>query len=185
MKIAEAKEWIRVSIMLACSVVQSRLILRDPMDYSPLRSSVHGVFQTRILEWDTISSSRGPSQPRDRTCKSRIFCIAGRLFTAELTSLVAQTVKASAYNVGDPGSIPGLGRSPAEGNGSPLLYSCLENHMDRGAWQATVHWVAKSQTRLSDFTFTREARGYILLFYFCVCLRFLEFSIINNFKISV
>ena len=62
------------------------------------------------------------------------------------TSLVAQTVKASAYNAGDPGSIPGLGRSPGEGNGNPLQYSCLENPMDRGAWQATVHGVAKSQT---------------------------------------
>ena len=61
--------------------------------------------------------------------------------------------KASAYNVGDPGSIPGLGRSSEEGNGNPLQYSCLENPMDlRGAWQATVHGVAKSQTQLSDFT---------------------------------
>ena len=64
--------------------------------------------------------------------------------------LVAQMVKASAYNVGDLGSIPGLGRSTGEGNGNPLQYSCLENPMERGAWQATVHWVTKSQTRLSD-----------------------------------
>ena len=62
--------------------------------------------------------------------------------------------KASAYNVGDPGSIPGSGRSPGEGNGNPLQYSCLENPMDRGAWWAAFHGVAKSQTRLSDFTFT-------------------------------
>ena len=61
-------------------------------------------------------------------------------------------VKASARNVGDLGSIPGLGKSPGEGNGHPLQYSCLENPMDRGAWWATVHGVAKSQTRLSDFT---------------------------------
>ena len=58
----------------------------------------------------------------------------------------------SAYNVGDPGSIPGLGRSPGEGNGNPLQYSCLENPMDREAWWATVHGVAKSRTRLSYFT---------------------------------
>ena len=58
--------------------------------------------------------------------------------------------KASACNVGDPGSIPGLGGSPGEGNGNP----CLENPMDRGAWYATVHGVSKSGTRLSDFTFT-------------------------------
>ena len=63
-------------------------------------------------------------------------------------------VKASACNAGDPGSIPGLGRSPGEGNGTPLQYSCLENPMDGGAGWATVHGVEKSQTRLSDFTFT-------------------------------
>ena len=56
--------------------------------------------------------------------------------------------------MGDPGSIPGSGRSPGEGNGNPLKYSCLENPMDRGAWQATVHGVTKSWTRLSDFTFS-------------------------------
>ena len=60
--------------------------------------------------------------------------------------------KASASNAGDLGSIPGLGRSPGEGNGNPLQYSCLENPMDGGAWWATVFRVAKSQTRLSDFT---------------------------------
>ena len=60
--------------------------------------------------------------------------------------------KASAYNAGDPALIPGSGRSPEEGNGNPLQYSCLENPMDWGSWQATVHKVAKSQTRLSDFT---------------------------------
>ena len=56
----------------------------------------------------------------------------------------------SACNVGDPGSGPGLGRSPGEGNGNPLQYSCLENPMDGGAWRATVHGVTKSWTQLSD-----------------------------------
>ena len=70
------------------------------------------------------------------------------------TSLVAQMVKASAYNAGDLGLIPGLGRSPEEGNSSPLKYCCLENPMDRGAWQAAVHGVTKGRTRLSNFTFT-------------------------------
>ena len=67
---------------------------------------------------------------------------------------MAQTVKASAYNAEDPGSIPGLGRSSGEGNGNTLQYSCLENPMDGGAWQAIVHGVAKSRTLLSNFTTT-------------------------------
>ena len=54
-------------------------------------------------------------------------------------------VKNPPANAGDVGSIRGLGRSLGEGNVNPLQYSCLENHMDRGAWQATVHRVAKSQ----------------------------------------
>ena len=53
--------------------------------------------------------------------------------------------KMSAYNVGDPASIPGLRRSPGDGNGSPIQYSCLENPMGGGAWWVTVHGVAKSQ----------------------------------------
>ena len=51
-----------------------------------------------------------------------------------------------ACNTGDPGSIPGLGRCPGDGNGYPLQYSYLENPMDRGAWWATVHWVTRSWT---------------------------------------
>ena len=71
----------------------------------------------------------------------------GSLYWAFLS---AQT---SACDAGDTASIPGWGRSPGEGNGYPLQYSCLENFMDRGAWQATVlgvHGVSKSWTRLSD-----------------------------------
>ena len=59
--------------------------------------------------------------------------------------------KESACNVGDPGLISQLGKSIKGGNGNPLQYSCLENSMSRGAWQATVHGVSKSQTQLSDF----------------------------------
>ena len=65
--------------------------------------------------------------------------------------------KASACNVGDPGSIPELGRSRGEGNGNPLQYSCLENSTAGGAWWATVHGDAKSRIRLSDFTFSKFA----------------------------
>ena len=63
-------------------------------------------------------------------------------------------VKASACNAGDLGSISGSGSSPGEGNGNPLQYSCLENPKDGGAWWATVHGVAKSRTRLSDYIHT-------------------------------
>ena len=62
--------------------------------------------------------------------------------------------KASAYNMEDPGSIPGLGRSSGGGNCNPHQYSQLENPMDGGAWQVSVHGVAQSRTRLSDATFT-------------------------------
>ena len=64
-----------------------------------------------------------------------------------LTAVKKNMLKAC--NAGDPGSIPGSGRCPGEGNGNPLQYSC-ENPVDRGAWWATVHKVAKSWTQLSD-----------------------------------
>ena len=60
--------------------------------------------------------------------------------------------KVSDWNVGDLGSIPGLGISPGGRNGNPLQYSCLENSMDRGAWQATVHRVTKSRTQLKQLS---------------------------------
>ena len=76
--------------------------------------------------------------------------------------------KASACNVGDPGSIPGLGRSPGEGNGNPLQYSCLENPTDGGAWWATVHGVAASDTteRLHSLHFPSLLMGFSLIFSF-------------------
>ena len=76
--------------------------------------------------------------------------------------------KVSAYDAGDPGSIPGSGRSPGKGNGNPFQYSCLEKPTDRGAWWAIVYGITKSRTQLSDFTFTlnygggNEDDGYLL-----------------------
>ena len=61
--------------------------------------------------------------------------------------------KASACNAGDLGSIPGLGRSPGEGNGNPLQYSCLENPMDREAWWATVHGVTHESDKTEQLHF--------------------------------
>ena len=115
--------------------------LYDPMYCSLPGSSVHGIFQARVLEWVAISFFRGSSQPRDWTC---ISCIAGRSFTIRTTweapsttmdvyvFQVTQMVKSSACLAGDPVSIPGLGRRPRERNGNPLQYPCLENSMDGG-----------------------------------------------------
>ena len=63
-------------------------------------------------------------------------------------ALVVKNLPANAGELGDVDLIPGSGRSPGEGHGNPLQHSCLENTIDRGAWQARVHWVAKSRTQL-------------------------------------
>ena len=145
---------------LESEVAQSCPTLCNPMDCSLLGSSVHGIFQAIVLEWIAISFSRGSSQPRAWT---RVSHIVDRCFTIWATKLSHEFTlaecgrkygprpdlamskelvdfpsgsddKASIYNAGDPGSSPGLGRSPGEGNGNPLQYYCLENPMDRGAW---------------------------------------------------
>ena len=74
--------------------------------------------------------------------------LRGHLVLSQV-ALVVKNPPASAGDIRDAGSIPGLGRSSEGGNGKPLQYSCLENPMDRGAWRATVQGVKKSQTRLS------------------------------------
>ena len=71
---------------------------------------------------------------------------------ASQVMLVVRNLPADAGDIGDLGLIPGSGRSPGGGHGNPLQYSCLENPVDRGAWWATVHGVAQSQTRLSLHT---------------------------------
>ena len=75
-----------------------------------------------------------------------------RLGEMELSqvALVLKNLPANAGDVRDTGLIPGWGRSPGEGNGNPLQYSCLENSLDRGAWWATVHGATQSLTRLSS-----------------------------------
>ena len=81
-------------------------------------------------------------------------------------SKVAQVVKNSSANAGDSadsGSIPGYEKSPGERNGKPLQYSCLGNPLDRGAWRATVHGVAKSQAKLSNFTRTHVVERRLVL----------------------
>ena len=83
----------------------------------------------RILERAAFPFSRGSAQPRDQT---QVSCIVGGFF-------YPQSHKGSLF----PGSIPGSGRSPGEGNGNPLQCSCLENSADRGSWWATVQRVAR------------------------------------------
>ena len=141
-------------------VAQSYPTLCDPRDCSLPGSSVHGIFQARVLEGGAIGYA--PYFPLPITVNTGLFnfCIIDILgwiilcFGCHLASLVAQTVKVSAYNAGDPGSFPGSGRPPGAGNGNALQYSCLENPMDGGAWWAAVDGVPKSRTRLSNFTFT-------------------------------
>ena len=67
-------------------------------------------------------------------------------------ALMIKNPPANAGSTRDVGSVPGLGRSPGEGHGNPLQYSCLENPMDRGAWWATVHRTEKSQTQMKRFS---------------------------------
>ena len=143
-------------LMWVSEVTQSCPTLCDSVDCSLPGSFLHGIPQTRILEWVAISFSRGSSQPRDRTGVSSI---EGRRFNLWATrealigssnlaspvsfmaSLVAQKGKESACSVGDPGSICGLGRSFGERNGYPLQYSYLENSTDRRTWRAAVQGV--------------------------------------------
>ena len=128
-----------------CSFTQSCLTFCDSMDCSPPGSSVHGISQARILEWVAISSSRG-SNPGIQPGSPVAPALAGRFFTAEWPGnwdFGSSVGKESAYNAGDPVSIPRLGRSPGEWNANPLQSSCLEKPMDREAWWARVHEVAR------------------------------------------
>ena len=96
-----------------------------------------------------------------RALAQQLQCVGSVVVAYGLSCPVARGIfphspvsKESACNAVDLGSIPGSGRSPGEGNGNPLQYSCLENPMDRGVWQATVHGVTKSRARLCNCTST-------------------------------
>ena len=93
-----------------------------------------------------------------------VLMAANSLFSSPLTliqsfprrasqlALMVKNLPANEGDVRDTGSVPELGRSPGEGHGNPLQYSCLENPKDRRAWRAMVHWVAKSWTRLKQLS---------------------------------
>ena len=97
-------------------------------------------------------------------------------FDVSVLNLGGSDGKSSACNVGDPCLIPGSGSSPGEGNGSPLQWSCLENSMNREAWQFTVHGIAKSQIWLRDFTLLQFQKisaflHFSLLYYYSLLLQ--------------
>ena len=96
------------------------------------------IYATGIDQWFSV---QGDFSPRKHLATSE-----GDFWASPGGSVV----KESTCNTGGPCSTPGSGRFPGEGNGNPFQYSCLENPMDRGAWQATVHGIPKSRTRLSN-----------------------------------
>ena len=99
---------------------------------------------TRTVTWLIASSDTWPSNV------AAIWLCLFRLHASPVCSAGKESA-CNAEDTGDTGSIPGCGRSPGEGNGNPLQCSCLENPIDRGACQARVHWVTKSQTRLKAY----------------------------------
>jgi len=106
--------------------------LENPRDGGAWWAAIYGVAQSQTrLKWLSSSNSN-------------------LVYKASQMLLMVKNLPANAGDIRDVGSIPGLGRSPGGGHGNPLQYSCLENPMDRGAWQATVLGVTKSQTWLKQ-----------------------------------
>ena len=103
-----------------------------------------GCFNGPLVERSVVAGLTSPSLSWEFTSASA--GLRDDEFIRKQGFLGGSDGKESACNAGDLGLIPGSGRSPGEGNGNLLQYSCLENPMDRGAWSATVHGVAKSQT---------------------------------------
>ena len=100
-------------------------------------SCTHGVFQARVLEWGAIAF-----------CIGRFISLCLPLSRTPQVALVVKNLPANAEDIKDASSIPGFRSFPGGGHDNPLKYSCLENPMDGGAWEATVHGVAKSWTWL-------------------------------------
>ena len=102
-----------------------------------------------LIQLNFVSGSRGFRMQKGSDLYQPVF-INDLMYPGRKCFPGGSDGKESACNVGDLGSIPGLGRSPGGGCGNPLQYSCLENFMDRGGWQAAVYSVAKSWTQLSN-----------------------------------
>ena len=115
-----------------------------------------------LLHLPWFSAGTFPPQGLCRCFSGCRDCTSPRYYLQDTICLVAQMTKCLPAMRVDLGSIPGSGRSPGEGNGNPLQYSCLENPMDGGAWWATVHGVTKSRrTRLSNSTFFQDTASLV------------------------
>ena len=136
----------------ACSVPQLCPSLCEP--------SVYGILQARILEWVAISSFGGSFRPKDWPQSPRAVTNTDSGLPQWLSG------KKSICNVGDRASSSESGRSPWEGNGNPLQYSCQGNSMDKGAWWATAHGVARVRHDLATKP-SRQIRIYGWLPYSC------------------
>ena len=143
---------------LCTKILPSGCVLRVPlMTRKRLWSHRHLpfsslAFSSRLAGYTAIHSSSPHLLSESLVLRSPT-CLPGRhfrYFVSTPSLHIGSDGKESACDAGDLGLIPGLGRSPAEGNGNPLQSFCLENAMDRGAWWATVHGVAKSWTRLRE-----------------------------------
>ena len=126
--------------------------------HGPKRDLIRMLFPSRIMEMPACLPSLCTETPGRVCARWKVLCdclrhaggAPGSGFVLSFDFPGGSGGKESAYDAEVPGLIPGLGRSPGEGNGNPLQYSCLGNPMDRGAWRATIHGVTKSQTRPSD-----------------------------------
>ena len=125
--------WPKPSHNVPTEATQLCPTLCDRMDCSLSGSSVHGIFQARVLEWIAIVLRFKILPGLGIMClnSSQLFLLVTLLLSMAFPG--GSDGKVSACNAGDPGSIPGSGRSPGEGNGTPLQHSCLENPMDGGA----------------------------------------------------
>ena len=140
----------------------------DPLDCSPPGSSVHGIFQARILEWVVVPSSRRTSRSRIKHVSAMSAALTGGFFTTRgtwETHLYVHLYVYTLFILTCTFILPhGLGfyypgsECLGEGNGNPLQYSCLENSVDRGAWWAAVYGVAQSRTRLKWLSSSSSSR---------------------------
>ena len=134
--------WFQVNQLKACSASKVIAGGRSNLEYSSLEGM--------------IQETEGSKNQRISVVADNTHLI---LEKASQVTLVVKNMPGNAGDIRDPGSIPGLGRSPGEGNDNPLQYSCLRIPMDRRAWWVTVHGAVKSRTRLKQ----RSAQRFLLM----------------------